>query len=100
MSTTLNEINQMMIKNLRDVNQEIKNIILAKLPKDHHGVVHQSFDQSKRLGALNSVKTIADITSVWKNDLVWIPPVLHCLNEDGKDIEDPIEEGDCFSMFQ
>jgi len=25
---------------------------------------------------------------------------LHCLNEDGKDIEDPIEEGDCFSMFQ
>ena len=34
----------MMIKNLRDVNQEIKNIILAKLPKDHHGVVHQSFD--------------------------------------------------------
>ena len=78
MSTTLNEINQMMIKNLKDVNQEIKNIILAKLPKDHHSDVHQSFDQSKRLRALNSVKTIAGITSVLKNDLVWIPPVLHC----------------------
>ena len=96
MSTTLIEINQMMLNNLRDVNHEIKNIILSKLPNDLHSIVLQSFNQSKRLEALNSVRTITDILRVLKNDLVWIPPVLHCLDEDGKDIEDPCEEGEDF----
>ena len=98
MSTTLIEINQMMLNNLRDVNHEIKNIILSILPKDLHSIVLQSFNQSKRLEALNSVKTITDILRVLKNDLVWIPPVLHCLDEDGKDIEDPCEEGEDFLL--
>ena len=95
MSTTI-VANEEMLRNIKKVNEDILADLLLKIPNNLHETVALSFLSCKRTRALNSIKTVGDVLKILKNDLCWIPPIKHVLDEEGREVTDPCEEGEIF----
>ena len=95
MSTTI-VANEEMLRNVKKVKEDILSDLLHKIPTNLHETVTQSFLSCKRTRALNSIRTVNEVLKILKNDLCWISPIKHVLDEDGKEITDPCEEGEIF----